>query len=125
MSTAQEKPQQPEEIRGGAYVPDVDILEKEDELLLLADMPGAKADEIDVRFEEGTLDIHAKVPSRQKEGVRFLLQEYGTGDYHRTFQVGESIDVDKITAEYDAGVLTLHLPKQKAQRPQKIQVQVK
>jgi len=108
--------------RGGhCYRPHVDILESGDELTVLADVPGASPDGIDVHFEDGTLAIHARVPPRNEE-VDFLVREYGVGDYYRTFEVNESIDPDKISAQYADGVLTLHLPKSEAAKPRKIPV---
>jgi len=110
---------------GRHYRPNVDILEKDDELLLLADVPGAKSDSIDVRFEDGELEIRAAVPPRWENQQRHLLREYGVGNYYRTFQISETIDAAKISAEYADGVLTLHLPKAEAVKPRKIQVNVK
>lgn len=106
-----------------AYVAPVDILEKSDELLLLVDVPGARADGIDVDFELGTLSIHATVEPRQDEReTRYLIREYGVGDFDRSFQVGDGIDAEKIRAEYRDGVLTVHLPKAEAIKPRKIAV---
>ena len=112
---------------GCCYRPNVDILEQGDELLVLADVPGAKSDSIDVNFEDGTLEIHAAVTPRHEDDGQeaFLLQEYGVGDYYRSFQVSEAIDAGKISAEYADGVLTLHLPKAEAVKPRKIAVSAK
>lgn len=110
---------------GRCYRPHVDILEQADELLVLADVPGAKGDKIDVNFEDGNLTIHAGVEPREDEGREFLLQEYGVGDYCRTFRVSEAIDAGKIRASYADGVLTLHLPKAEATKPRKISVDAK
>jgi HSP20 family protein len=107
---------------GQFYLPNCDIVERGDELLLLADMPGAKSDQIDIRFENGTLSIDGKVEPRQPADERFWRREYGVGDFHRTFQVGESVDAGKISADYSDGVLTLHLPKAEALKPRKIAV---
>ena len=109
---------------GCCYRPNVDILEQDDELLVLADVPGARGDAIDVKFEDGMLAIHAPVAPRQDEGQDYLLQEYGLGDYYRTFQVSETVDAAKISAQYADGVLTLHLPKAEAAKPRKIAVNV-
>ena len=109
---------------GRYYRPNVDILENADELLLLADMPGAASDMIDVRFEDGSLTIHGKVDPRQDENTQYLLAEYGVGDYYRSFQISEAVDAGKITADYADGVLTLHLPKAEASKPRKIAVNV-
>ena len=107
---------------GMVYRPLVDIVERNDELTLLADVPGAAAGDVDVSFEDGLLTIHARVNPRYDESTQFLRTEYGVGDYDRTFQIGETIDPSKITAQYSDGVLTLHLPKTEAIRPRKIQV---
>ena len=105
------------------YRPAVDILEDENELLLIADVPGADPTGIDVNYEDARLIIHARVDSRQPEGVTYLHREYGVGDFYRVFEVSEAIDAEKITAEYNQGVLTLHLPKTEQVKPRKIEVQ--
>lgn len=110
---------------GCCYRPNVDILEQDDELLVLADVPGAKGDAIDLKFEDGTLEIRAEVAPRQDDERPYLLREYGVGDYYRSFQISEAIDAGKISAEYADGVLKLHLPKAEAVKPRKIAVSVK
>jgi HSP20 family protein len=111
---------------GRTFVPNVDIVERENELLLLADIPGVRPDDLDVRYERGELAIHGKVQQRQdSDQSDFMLREYGVGDYYRVFQVGEAIDADKIEAETKDGVLTLHLPKTARAVPRKITVKTK
>jgi HSP20 family protein len=107
---------------GSLYRPSVDILERADELVVLADVPGASGEDIDVDFEDGSLTIHAKVNPRQEAETEYLVREYGVGDYYRTFHVSEAIDATKITAECADGVLTLHLPKAESTKPRKIDV---
>jgi HSP20 family molecular chaperone IbpA len=112
-----------EQTRGGrTYVPVVDIVEKDDELLLLADVPGVRADDIDIDYERGELRVVARVDARQDESTRYVLREYGTGDFVRTFRVGNAIDHQRIEAEVADGVLTLHLPKAEAVKTRKISV---
>jgi len=106
---------------GYFYRPNVDIVERADELTVLADVPGATAEGIDIRFEDGMLSIHAKAPLRHKD-LDFLVREYGVGDFYREFRVNETIDAAKISAELADGVLTLHLPKVEAVKPRKIAV---
>jgi HSP20 family protein len=114
---------QPERTRGGrTFVPPVDIIEKEDELLLLADVPGATAEGIDIDYERGMLTIAARVEPRQRDDAQFVLCEYGVGDFVRQFQVGEGIAADRIEAEVNNGVLALHLPKAEAAKTRKISV---
>lgn len=107
---------------GWVYVPNVDILETEEELRVYADMPGVDPDKVDVTFENGVLTIHGRVEPRQPENQRYLRREYGIGDFRRVFEVSESIDAERISAEYRDGVLVLHLPKVEAARPRRIQV---
>lgn len=108
---------------GPAFVPNCDIVEKPDELLLVADIPGARAEDIDIDYENGQLSIHAKIEPRQEaERTEYLLNEYSIGDFYRTFQIGEGVDATGIAAEVKDGVLTLHLPKSEALKPKKIAV---
>ena len=110
---------------GCCYRPSVDILEQNDELLVLADMPGAKSDTIDINFEDGELEIYAAVAPRHVGERECLLHEYDVGDFYRSFRVSEAIDAGKISAEYAEGVLTLHLPKAESAKPRKIAVGIK
>ena len=104
------------------YRPDVDIRESEHELLLVADLPGARADTIDVHCENGTLTLTAKVEPREPAGGRWLLREYGVGDFRRSFELDERIDVGRISGDYSDGVLTLRLPKRESAQPKRITI---
>jgi HSP20 family protein len=110
---------------GVRYRPAVDIVELPGELRVVADVPGASKDGIDIHFEKGVLTIHAKVAPRYSEEADYLLREYGVGDYCRVFTVSENIDASKISADYADGILTLHLPKSEAAQPRKIEVRSK
>jgi HSP20 family protein len=106
--------------RGLTYTPRVDILETEDELLLLADLPGVKEENVDVRFENGELTLHARRAPVKTTGA--ILWENQVGDFFRAFRISEQIDAGKIWAELKNGVLTLHLPKMETAKPRKIAV---
>jgi HSP20 family protein len=93
-------------------------------LVLVADLPGVNAGDVDIRFEQGELTIHGRAKPRYDEGTKFLLNEYGIGDFYRTFRVSEQVDGSRIHAEYHDGVLSLHLPKVEAVKPRKIAVKV-
>ncbi len=105
------------------FQPGVDILDQPDELTVLADIPGSSAEDIDIHFEQGTLTLHAKVRDREPGAAGRLATEYGVGDFHRTFRIGEVIDPARISADYQDGVLALHLPKTEAVKPRRIAVQ--
>ncbi|HUN81837.1 MAG TPA: Hsp20/alpha crystallin family protein [Phycisphaerae bacterium] len=108
--------------QGFTYVPPVDIVELPEELVLMADVPGACPQDIDIKYEKGLLTLQAKVAPRQQGKTEFLVREYGVGDYFRSFEVGEGIDADNIEASVQQGVLTLRLPKSAAAKPRKIAV---
>lgn len=117
---------QPEQTRSGrAYSPNVDIVELQNELLLMADVPGVKADDVEINYEQGLLTLHARVQPRQAEDkTQFVVREYGVGDFYRSFQIGDGIDAQKIEAELKDGILSLHLPKAESVKPRRIQVRV-
>ncbi len=110
---------------GPRYVPHADIIEDDEKLVVVAELPGVEAKDVDVQFENGVLTIWGKAAPRQPEGTSFLLREYGVGDFYRSFCVSESIDAGRITAEYADGLLTLNLPKVEAAKPRKIEVKGK
>jgi HSP20 family protein len=113
-----------ERTRGGrTYVPTVDIVETQDEIVLLADVPGSNPENIDINFENGLLTIQARIEEKQRpQSARLLMREYGIGDFYRQFQIGDGIDPSHISAEVSQGVLTLHLPKSEEAKPKKIAV---
>ena len=103
------------------YQPNVDICDCGAEVLIVADIPGARTDGIEVSFEDGVLSLQAKVPARELPG-RAVRQEYGIGDYRRSFRLGDDFDASQITATYRHGVLTIHVPRLAAVLPRKVEV---
>jgi HSP20 family protein len=112
----------PEQTRGGVYfTPRVDIVETDKELLLDADMPGVRPDNVDLRYERGELVVHGRVRPRQRHG-QLVRAEYEEGDFYRSFAIHESIDSTRIEASCKNGVLTVHLPKVPEAQPRQIKV---
>jgi len=107
------------------YVPNVDVLETPEELILVADLPGTSSNSIDVRYEDGELTLNGKVEERSPGTARGLLREYGVGHFNRSFTIDEQIDAAKISAEYTRGVLTVRLPKVEAAKPRTIKVKAR
>lgn len=103
------------------FQPNVDIRDAGGEVSLIADIPGATAAGIEVTFEDGVLTMHATVPPREQPG-RPVRQEYGIGNYRRSFRLGEGFDAAQITADYARGVLTVRVPRLAAVRPRKVEV---
>jgi HSP20 family molecular chaperone IbpA len=107
---------------GLVFSPPVDIFETDNEITLMADMPGVKAAnlKIDLRENVLTLDGDVKPPEGAKEVD--IIREYDTGKYYRQFTLSQVIDQGKIDAEMKDGVLRLRLPKVEAATPRRITV---
>ena len=111
----------PEETRDDRRVaPFVDIYENDDEILLLADMPGVGKDELHVRVDKDVLLLEGKKVEQGDEGL--LRCEAEPCTFARSFSLPKTIDADKIAASLERGVLTLHLPKREAVKPRQIPV---
>jgi HSP20 family protein len=104
------------------YTPAVDIMERKDDIVLLADMPGVDENTVDITLEKNVLTIYGKVAPEMLAGYTLYLSEYGTGDYQRVFTLTEEVDRDKIQATVKNGVLRLVLPKAEAVKTRKITV---
>ena len=89
---------------------DVDILETENEYELEADLPGFNKEDVSVEFEKGYLTISAHKEKKTIEGAKQVYSERAYGKLRRRFYFGE-IEDDKITANYDNGVMKVVLPK--------------
>ena len=99
------------------FRPPVDVIEEPSEFRIIADVPGASAESVEIAFEQGTLVLTARVPPRGHEKGTTIAEEYGVGDYRRVFKVSDAIDAARAAAEFRDGVLTIRLPKtQSAQR---------
>jgi HSP20 family protein len=112
-----------ERTRGDTYfTPRVDIYETDTELILSSDIPGLGPEDVELRYEQGELLLHGRIPARERQGD-LLHQEYEEGDFYRAFTISESIDSSRIEAKCTNGVLTVHLPKVAAAQPKQITVQ--
>jgi len=110
-----------EESRAVTVTPRVDVLETEDELLVLADMPGVRPDDVDLRFENGELTVHGRRQPSHRDKTPAAAESFALS-YFRSFRLTEQIAADKIEAGLKNGVLTLRLPKVEAVKPRRIAV---
>jgi len=105
------------------FKPDVDIYETENELVLLADVPGALNNSIDIDLKDDILTIDAKINPDMYESLNPIYTEYRVGHYFRKFALDTSIEQSKISAKMQNGVLTVKLPKSEKASPRKISIQ--
>ncbi len=106
------------------FVPAVDIFETDNEVTVVAEMPGVGSKGVDISLQDDVLTIKGSPePEPESDDRRILLQEYESGNYLRRFTVAETIDQDKIEASMTDGLLKVVLPKAAPARPRKIEVQ--
>jgi HSP20 family protein len=107
----------------GTYWPAVDISEREDDLLVRAELPGMTADDIDIEVEGHSLMIRGeKKDETEESGERYHYVERRSGSFQRMIQLPNEVDAEKIDASYKDGVLTVTLPKSEAAKPKRISV---
>lgn len=110
---------------GRPWAPAVDVYETENELVLKADLPDIKQEDIDVRVENQTLTLAGERKfdsTSDKNGYHRI--ERGYGSFVRSFSVPNTFDTEKIDAQYKNGVLTVTLPKKEHAKPRQIKVAV-
>jgi HSP20 family protein len=110
-----------EELPRGVWSPPVDILEKENEVILKIDLPEVNQNEIDIKVEENTLIIQGERKFvKETSDTNYLQIERPYGTFQRTFAIPRGIDQEKIKAAYKDGVLRVVLSRREEVRPKKI-----
>jgi HSP20 family protein len=114
-------------LRRGAegWMPAVDILEKDGNLILRAELPGVNEKEIDLKLDGHVLTLKGerKLEHEEKEGD-FHRIERSYGSFSRSFTLPETVDQEKISAEYKSGILTVTIPQKPEVKPREIPVSV-
>ena len=112
-----------ETTRGGpVFRADVDIVERADEYLVTADLPGVETGDVQVRLEGGVLSIETTRGFTPEPGWTQVYSEYASGSFYREFRLSDQIDVGRISAKMRDGVLELHLPRAEQHRSRRIEV---
>jgi HSP20 family protein len=104
------------------FIPRSDIYELDDQIVIVADVPGVDEKSIDVTIEKNILTINALVNPVLPQGYSLSFAEYEVGDFQRSFRLSDEIDRKKIQANVKDGVLRLYLPKAKEALMRKISV---
>jgi len=113
-----------EQTQAEYYSPAVDVLEDQDAFVLTAEVPGIQTSDVNVHFDNGTITLEAKVKvERPQENRNYLLREYSTGNYRRSFTIDTPVNSEAIKAELKNGLLTVRVPKAESVKTRKIAVQ--
>ena len=107
------------------WAPAVDIYENEHELVVKADIPDIKPEELDIRVENNILTIRGERKFEKKvDEKNYLRVERTYGSFSRSFSLASTVNSEAIKAEYKDGVLTLTVPKREEAKPKQIKVNV-
>lgn len=113
-----------DERESALWAPNVDIKETEKEIVVKADLPGMKEEDIEVSVDEGQLIIRGdrKLEKEEKE-KDYVRIERSYGSFYRSFNVGVPIKEEEVKASYKDGVLHINIPKAEVKKPKKITVE--
>jgi len=107
-------------------MPRVDVEEHDDQVVIKADLPGVKKEDLHVSLHDGILSIQAqhKEENEEKQGGRVIRRERRVGSYTRSFSVAKGITENDISGDLTDGVLTLSVPKavDNANQPRRIEI---
>ncbi len=109
----------------GSWMPAINILEKEGAIIISADLPGLRAEDVEVTVEEGILSIRGERKLEEtSEGDTYHRVERQYGLFERTFSVPNSVDTENINARFKNGEMILTLPKREESKPRSISIKV-
>ncbi len=112
-----------EEMSLGAWLPPVDISEEKDRIVLTAELPGFKEDQIELQVEGGVLTLRGERKfEEEKEGRNYHRVERSYGQFVRSFTLPSNVDRENVKASFANGLLEITLPKREEAKPRQIQV---
>jgi HSP20 family protein len=113
------------EVSTRTWAPPVDIYENGDNLVLKAELPGINPDDVEIRVEDNTLYLKGERKFEKdvkEQNYHRVERSYGT--FTRSFSLPNSVDADKVTANFKDGILTLTMPKKEEAKPKTIKISV-
>lgn len=105
-------------------LPPVDVIEDAAGIVLYADIPGVPKEKLHLHMEADSLTIEGEVQLATPEGMESTHAEVSVPRYRRVFTLSKELDAEKVTAEFEKGVLKLRIPKAAHAQPRKIEIQV-
>jgi len=109
-------------LRGAPRSVRMDAYRRGDEFVVHLDLPGVDPDAIELTVEQNVLTIKAERRFEPVEGDELLVSERPQGTFTRQLLLGESLDTDRLEADYDQGVLTLRIPVAEAAKPRRVEI---
>lgn len=108
------------------WIPAVDIVEDKEHIQLVAELPGVKPEDVTISMENNRLILRGEKhqPATGQDNDRSYRFERTYGTFERAFTIPGTVDVERIEARYEHGVLTITMPKAERAKPRRIEVQV-
>jgi HSP20 family protein len=104
-------------------VPAVDVSDLDDAYDVTVELPGMKKEEVKIELENGVLAISGEKKEEREEKKRnYYRSERRFGSFYRSIPLAVEVDLEKSEAKFDAGILTIHLPKVEKARPKNIKI---
>jgi HSP20 family protein len=100
----------------------IDAYRKDETFYVHLDLPGVRPDDVDITVERNVLTVHAERRGPTSDAVELLANERPQGTFTRQLFLGDTLDTEKLQADYDAGVLTLRIPVAEQAKPRKVQI---
>jgi HSP20 family protein len=112
-----------QDLAGGSWVPPVDVVEEKDAILVSAELPGLRPEDVEIQYENGVLVLRGQRTFQQESSDRtYHRVERAYGTFVRSFTLPRSADPDKITASFQNGLLEVRVPKREEAKPKMIPI---
>jgi HSP20 family protein len=114
---------EPKALRDDGWIPPLDVSETDTEVTIRAEVPGIPAKDVEISVTGNMLTIAGKKESHEeKKGEDFYQSERRFGSFRRVVALPDGVDPDKVTAESDNGVVTVHVAKRPGVKPKVVEV---
>jgi HSP20 family protein len=108
----------------GGYAPPIDVHEDQDGYTVSASLPGVKPEDVNIQYQQGMLTISGDTSMEEtREQGTWHIRERRQGHFSRSITLPDSVNADRAEANFENGVLKLHLPKAEETKPRSIQIQ--
>jgi HSP20 family protein len=105
------------------WVPAMDLVETDDSLVLRADLPGMRREDVDIEIKDGVLTVAGERDADHEEKAEgFYRVERAFGRFSRSLTLPDGIDADSVTADFTDGVLEVRVPKPEQRKPHRVQI---
>jgi HSP20 family protein len=105
------------------WVPAMDLAERDDHLVLRADLPGLDRDDVEIEIKDGVLTISGERETEQEEkGDSYYRVERASGSFARSLSLPKDVDADAVTADFENGVLEVKIPKPEERQPHRVEI---